>query len=221
MNSKTDTDNPLDQSTENEPTVETAADYSMHKGEQNQEGVELSIEARLEALLFASAHPATVGQLSSALQATSRRVKIALDSLETNLLSRGIRIQKHGSKYQLTSAPDVAPDIERLLNLEDTSSLSRAALEALAIIAYQQPVTRPQIDSIRGVNSDSVLRTLLRYGLIEETGRSMSPGRPILYSTTAEFLQHFGLGDIKDLPPLDPDLISDIADTSEAAIEEA
>jgi segregation and condensation protein B len=221
MNSKTDTDNPLDQSTENEPTVETAADYSMHKGEQNQVGVELSIEARLEALLFASAHPATVGQLSNALQATSRRVKIALDSLETNLLSRGIRIQKHGSKYQLTSAPDVAPDIERLLNLEDTSSLTRAALEALAIIAYQQPVTRPQIDSIRGVNSDSVLRTLLRYGLIEETGRSMSPGRPILYSTTSEFLQHFGLGDIKDLPPLDPDLISDIADTSEAATEEA
>ena len=211
----------MDQATENEPTVETAADYSMHKGEQNQVGVELSIEARLEALLFASAHPATVGQLSNALQATSRRVKIALDSLETNLLSRGIRIQKHGSKYQLTSAPDVAPDIERLLNLEDTSSLSRAALEALAIIAYQQPVTRPQIDSIRGVNSDSVLRTLLRYGLIEETGRSMSPGRPILYSTTSEFLQHFGLGDIKDLPPLDPDLISDIADTSEAATEEA
>ena len=159
MNSKTDTDTALDQFTENEPNIETAADYSTHEGEQNLEGVELSIEARLEALLFASAHPATVGQLSNALQATSRRVKIALDSLETNLLSRGIRIQKHGSKYQLTSAPDVAPDIERLLNLEDSSSLSRAALEALAIIAYQQPVTRPQIDSIRGVNSDSVLRT--------------------------------------------------------------
>jgi segregation and condensation protein B len=130
-------------------------------------------------------------------------------------------MQTHRAGYQLTTAPDAAPEIERLLNLEESSSLSRAALEALAIIAYQQPVTRPLIDSIRGVNSDSVLRTLLRHGLIEESGRSMSPGRPILYSTTAEFLQHFGLGDIKGLPPLDPDLLSEIADSTEVAIEEA
>lgn len=147
---------------------------------------------------------------------------MSLEVLEQQLLSRGIRMQKHAAGYQLTTAPDVAGDVERLLNLEDTSRLSRAALEALAIVAYQQPVTRPQIDSIRGVNSDSVLRTLLRHGLIEETGRSMSPGRPILYSTTSEFLQHFGLGDIKDLPPLDPDQISDLADEAElSVIEEA
>jgi segregation and condensation protein B len=210
----------LDQPAENEPTVETAADYSTQANDGDQEEIELTLEARLEALLFASAHPSTVTQLSSALQVTSRKVKISLEVLEEQLLHRGIRMQKHGAGYQLTTAPDLAGDIERLLNLEDTSRLSRAALEALAIIAYQQPVTRPHIDSIRGVNSDSVLRTLLRHGLIEETGRSMSPGRPILYSTTAEFLQHFGLGNIKDLPPLDPDQISEITETTETSIIE-
>jgi segregation and condensation protein B len=211
----------LEESTEKDPSVETAADYSTHEAEQNQESIELTLEARVEALLFASAHPVTVGQLANALQVSSRNVKQALETLEQQILTRGIRMQTHRAGYQLTTAPDAAPEIERLLNLEESSSLSRAALEALAIIAYQQPVTRPLIDSIRGVNSDSVLRTLLRHGLIEESGRSMSPGRPILYSTTAEFLQHFGLGDIKGLPPLDPDLLSEIADSTEVAIEEA
>ena len=127
--------------------------------------------------------------------------------------NRGVRIQKFGSEYQLTTAPELAEDIERFLTLEESSTLSRAALEALSIIAYQQPVTRPQIDSIRGVNSDSVLRTLLRYGLIEETGRSVSPGRPILYSTTSQFLQYFGLIALEELPPLDPDQISELTVT--------
>ena len=143
----------------------------------------------------------------------------ALEALEIKFATRGIRLQKHRSGYQLTTAPDVAADIERLLNLEDISSISRAALEALAIIAYQQPVTRPLIDSIRGVNSDSVLKTLLRHGLIEESGRSISPGRPILYSTTSEFLQHFGLSAIKELPPLDPDLMAEIPASEPRALE--
>lgn len=93
-------------------------------------------------------------------------------------------------------------DIERLLGLEATAHLSQAALEVLAIVAYQQPVTRPHIDSVRGVNSESVLGTLLRHGLIDEAGRSDGPGRPILYVTTPEFLQHFGLASLADLPPL-------------------
>jgi len=80
--------------------------------------------------------------------------------------------------------------------------LSRAAVEVLAIIGYKQPVTRPAIDSIRGVNSDASLKTLLRHGLIEEIGRSAGPGRPILYGTSPEFLQHFGLNSLDELPPL-------------------
>jgi len=84
-----------------------------------------------------------------------------------------------------------------------TTRLSQAALEVLAIVAYLQPITRPSIDSIRGVNSDGALRTLLSKGLIEEQGRMDTPGRPILYGTTPEFLQHFGLSIIDHLPPLD------------------
>ena len=118
------------------------------------------------------------------------------------------RLEKHHGRYQLTTHPQAAQYIEHFLGLEVTSRLSRAALEALAIIAYQEPATRPQIDSIRGVNSDGVLKSLLSKGLIQEIGRAESPGRPILYSTTADFLQHFGLSSIRDLPPL-PDSTSE------------
>jgi segregation and condensation protein B len=92
--------------------------------------------------------------------------------------------------------------IERFLGLDSITHLSRAALETLSIVAYQQPVTRPQIDAIRGVNSDSMLKGLLNKGLILESGRADGPGRPILYSTSPEFLQHFGLNSILEMPPL-------------------
>ena len=88
------------------------------------------------------------------------------------------------------------------MGLAAATPLSRAALEALAIVAYQQPVTRPQIEAVRGVNSDSVIKNLLTKGLIEESGRAEGPGRPVLYSTTPEFMQHFGLTSLAELPPL-------------------
>jgi segregation and condensation protein B len=92
--------------------------------------------------------------------------------------------------------------VERFLGLEATSRLSRAALETLAIIAYQQPVTRPAVDSVRGVNSDGVIKSLLSKGLLQEVGRSEGPGRPILFGTTPQFLQHFGLSSLTELPAL-------------------
>jgi segregation and condensation protein B len=103
---------------------------------------------------------------------------------------------------QLTTAPEAAQLVERFLGLDATSHLSRAALETLAMIAYQQPVTRPAIDAVRGVNSDGVLKSLLNKGLIQEAGRAERPGRPILYNTTPDFLQHFGLNSLEELPPL-------------------
>jgi segregation and condensation protein B len=106
---------------------------------------------------------------------------------------------------QLTTAPEAAPSIERFLGLEARIHLSQAALEALAIIAYRQPATRPAIEAIRGVGSDSVLRTLLSAGLIERVGRADAVGRPFLYGTTAVFLQHFGLQSLDDLPELEED----------------
>jgi segregation and condensation protein B len=164
----------------------------------------LSLRSRLEALLFVSAGPVDAAHLAAALGVASKEVERALEDLRLDTQSRGVRLQRHRAGYQLTSAPQAAADVERLLNLETTSRLTRAALEVLAIIAYEQPVTRPHIDSIRGVNSDSALQTLLRYGLIEETGRSEGPGRPILYASTSEFLQHFGLGSLEQMPPLVP-----------------
>jgi segregation and condensation protein B len=157
----------------------------------------------LEALLFVAAEPVSPAQLAAALETTTTEVEQGLKVLEESLQLRGLRLQRHASRVQMTSAPEFAEQIERFLGLEATSRLSRAALETLSIIAYQQPVTRPQVDEVRGVNSDSMMKSLLSKGLIHETGRTDGPGRPILYSTTPEFLQHFGLNSVRDLPPLD------------------
>ncbi len=164
---------------------------------------EMSLAVQIEGLLFVAAGPVAPASLAEALDVAPSMVEAALKELETALQSRGLRLQRHAGRVQLTSAPQLAASIERFLGLEATTHLSRAALETLAIIAYQQPVTRPQIDHIRGVNSDSMLKSLLSKGLIFESGRTDGPGRPILYSTSPEFLQHFGLNSIVDLPALE------------------
>lgn len=164
---------------------------------------ELSLSANLEALLFVAAEPVGMSYLATALELTTKQVEKGLKVLEEELSTRGLRLQQHRSRVQLTTAPSLADAVERFLGLDATSRLSRAALETLSIIAYQQPVTRPQVDAIRGVNSDGVMRSLLSKGLIEEGGRTEGPGRPILYNTTPEFLQHFGLSSLSSLPTLD------------------
>ncbi len=162
------------------------------------------IENSIEAILFASGIPVSSNQLSDALKCSVHEIESALSSLEYDLAQgRGIRLQRFGGKVQLTTGPEFSSDIETFLGLEATSKLSRAALETLSIIAYRNPITRPGIDSIRGVNSDAVLKSLLIKGLIEEVGRTEGPGRPILYAVTSLFLQHFGLGSMDDLPELD------------------
>src|SRR5215210_1558973 len=163
---------------------------------------ELPLSVKLEAMLFVAAEPATTSQLAAALDVAQSVVERGLNELDSSLAARGLRLQRNAGRFQLTTAPQLAELIERFLGLEATTHLSRAALETLAIIAYQQPVTRPQIDSIRGVNSDSMMKSLLHKGLILESGRADGPGRPILYSTTPEFLQHFGLNSILEMPSL-------------------
>jgi segregation and condensation protein B len=163
---------------------------------------ELTLAAKIEAMLFVSAEPVPLAQLATALDVTPSVVERGLKELEDSLRGRGLRLQRHAGRVQLTTAAELASLIERFLGLEATTHLSRAALETLAIIAYQQPVTRPQVDAIRGVNSDSMMKSLLSKGLILESGRTDGPGRPILYSTTPEFLQHFGLNSIAEFPPL-------------------
>ncbi len=165
--------------------------------------LELSLIAKLEGLLFVAAEPVSLSQLGTVLELPPAKMSAVLDELDESLATRGLRIQTHRGRVQLTTAPELAPLVETFLGLDATSKLSPASLEALAIIAYQQPVTRPQVDAIRGVNSDGVMRSLLSKGLIQESGRAEGPGRPILYGTTPEFLQHFGISSLTDLPTLD------------------
>lgn len=166
----------------------------------------LSLGASLEALLFVAPASVTAAQLAAALELPVEEIERGLDELEVQYLAqaaeRGLRVQRHRGRIQLISAPQAAPTIERFLGLEISGHLSRAALETLAIVMYKQPITRPQIDAVRGVNSDGVIKSLLQKGLVQELGRAEAPGRPILYGTTAEFLQYFGLGSLAELPPL-------------------
>jgi segregation and condensation protein B len=165
--------------------------------------IEFSLEACLEALLFVASGPVTIAQLAATVDKPLTTVEKALSELEESYRQlRGLSLQWHGGKVQLTTSPQMAPVVERFLGLEATSHLSRAGLETLAIIAYQHQVTRPQLDNIRGVNSDGVVKSLLSKGLIQDIGRAEGPGRPIMYGVTSDFLQHFGLASIEELPPL-------------------
>ena len=158
----------------------------------------------VESLLFVAGEPAPVLQIAEALGVKSDEVEQALADLNAMSATRGIRVQRKGDKVQLTTQPECAPYVEKFLDLDLTTRLSKPALETLAIIAYQQPVTRAQIEHVRGVNCDAVLSTLLNRGLIEEVGRLETAGRPIQYGTTFAFLQHFGLRSLEDMPSLQP-----------------
>ena len=169
---------------------------------ENQTEITPQNTARVEALLFVASTPVTPSQLGDALGLDTKTVEEILKVLEESYRGqRGFNLQWHGGRVQLTTAPEFALDVERFLGLETTQRLSKAAIETLAIIAYRQPVTRPGIDAVRGVSSDGVIKSLLIKGLIQEVGRAEGPGRPILFSTTAEFLQHFGMSSLAQLPP--------------------
>jgi segregation and condensation protein B len=163
----------------------------------------LAPAALLEVLLFVAQGPVKEEDLFAAAGLTAEEGAEVLGRLEAYLAEGGLRLQRLGRRLQLVTPAEAAPQIEQFLGLEVNLRLSQAALETLAIVAYAQPVTRPQVEAVRGVNSDSVLRTLLAAGLIEEGGRAETVGRPILYQTTFEFLQQFGLTSLDDLPALE------------------
>ena len=165
----------------------------------------MEIKSILESLLFVADHPVTLEDLATTLQIDAEDVELALQALaaEYKAQVRGIRIQRKGDSVQMVSAPEAAPEIERYLGLETSGHLSPAALETLSIVAYRQHITRAQIEAIRGVDSTSVLRSLVRRGLLQQMGRAQTVGRPILFGTTFEFLQQFGLESERDLPEWD------------------
>lgn len=179
------------------------SDYNTATEAPAEGAITLPLSALLESLLFVADGPVPIAQFATALEATPRTIEAALEELDALYQHRGLRIQRDKAGIQLTTAPQTAEAVEKFLGLESLQRLSKPAVETLAIIAYQQPITRPRIEAIRGVNSDGVIKSLLTKGLIEEVGRTEGPGRPVLYGTTPAFLQHFGLSSLTDLPPLD------------------
>lgn len=163
------------------------------------------IKSIIESLLFVSGDPLTVKDLSNALEISIKTTKSILEEMidEYDDEKRGIKLISINGEYQLVSKAENSNYIQKLLKKNKRQSLSQASLESLAIIAYKQPITRVDIDEIRGVKSESAMQRLLEKDLIKEVGRLEVPGRPILYGTTDEFLRQFGLKELKELPSLD------------------
>jgi segregation and condensation protein B len=170
----------------------------------------------VEAVLFVADQPVDVAAIGRSINAPREEVQRALDELAEQCRTRGVRLQRTGDLVQLVSAPETAAYVERFLGMEHPR-LTEASLETLAIIAYRQPVTRADIESVRGVDCDGPIRTLLARELIEEVGRAPVIGRPMLFGTTVRFLEYFGLERPDDLPPL-PAGEQPRIDTAEAAI---
>jgi len=155
----------------------------------------------LEAVLFVADSPIEIGALARTVNAPKHDVSDALLELAEALRDRGVRLQRTGDLVQLVSAPRTASYVARFLGLEHPP-LTNASLETLAIIAYRQPITRTGIESVRGVDCDGPIRTLMARELVEEIGRAPVVGRPVLFGTTVRFLEYFGLEKPEDMPPL-------------------
>jgi segregation and condensation protein B len=170
------------------------------------------LKSIVESLLFVSTEPLTIDQLASVLAISSDRQQLAvrqriftvLQKLQEEYreMGRGLQLVEVAGGYQITTRPENAPWIKQLQTVRTATRLSRPALETLAIVTYRQPVTTPEVESIRGVDCSGVLKTLLERRLIKIVGRKEAVGKPMLYGTTREFLQYFGLRDISELPPL-------------------
>ncbi|RME92904.1 MAG: SMC-Scp complex subunit ScpB [Candidatus Hydrogenedentota bacterium] len=157
----------------------------------------------VEALLFISGNGMSIKELADGLQVTPDEVRLVLDSLMDDYEERegGIFIRESSGKFFFSTTPKVFRHIKDFLKVNKRQTLSKSMLETLAIIAYRQPITLPDIEQIRGVNSRSMVTALLSKKLIKQSGVKEAPGRPALYSTTKEFLEYFGLNSLEELPP--------------------
>jgi segregation and condensation protein B len=162
------------------------------------------IKGIIEALLFISGDSLTLKELSESTGVAERELKKIIEAMikDYESESRGIYIIEYNNKYQLSTKPEYGSYIKKLIKPESKQNLSQAAIETLSIIAYKQPITKAEMDEIRGVRSDRAVTTLIEKGLIKEAGRRETTGRPILYCTTDEFLKYFGFKNLKELPEL-------------------
>lgn len=170
----------------------------------------VNLQYAIEGILFAAGEPVKASKLAAVLEEPIEKVNEAVKLLrhEYDLNLRGLKIIEIDDGYQLCSRPEYYAYIQEILGEQRRQALSNAAMEALAIVAYKQPITRGQVEYIRGVNSDGAMNRLVERNLIEESGRLDAPGRPILYKTTQNFLRCFGLKNPSDLPPVDMSKIS-------------
>ncbi len=157
----------------------------------------------IESLLFVAKKPLTASEIAEVIEVGEDIIKRILEDLCLEYTGKGLQILKIANGFQLCTNEQNAEYVKRLLNSASETTLSDAALETLAIVAYKQPITRQEIENIRGVISDATIKTLLDKRLIAEVGRGDSIGRPIIYGTTTEFLRHFGLKDLSDLPKIE------------------
>lgn len=158
-----------------------------------------------EAVLFASGEAVPIQTLIEALEIAPEEFEPVLQGLALRYAQdRGVRLMRYESSLQLCTRPQYMPLIEKVLQPVRRQTLTQAALETLAVVAYRQPITRMEVEQIRGVQCDRAMATLMHHGLIAECGRKETVGRPILYGTTEKFLQHFALSSLKDLPDLTP-----------------
>jgi segregation and condensation protein B len=169
--------------------------------------------SQLEALLFVAERPLARREIATLAGVDLETIDARLGDLEVALRGRGLRLLVAGDRVELATAPEAGPLIARYVGAAGLR-LSPAALETLAVVAYRQPVTRGVIERIRGVDSDYVVRTLLHRRLIAEQGRAATPGRPMLFGTSFEFLERFGLTSLDELPPLDAETAARLVDGS-------
>ena len=163
-----------------------------------------TLKGRIEAILFVAGEAVSIRELAKALQTDEKEIRKTVASLkdEYDYGQRGFLLKRFGDNIQLATRSLYAADVMRLLQPVQQQSLSQAAMETLAVVAYKQPVTRAEVEQIRGVKCDYSLQSLISKGLIREAGRKDTIGRPILYGTTDEFLSHFGLEGLDGLPPM-------------------
>lgn len=158
----------------------------------------------IEAILFVAGEPVKISDLAAALGLGEMETMQAIEELERQFdrNRRGIAVRRYGDHLRLETRAEYAPYVERLLQPVQKQSLSQTAMETLAVIAYRQPTTKGEVEQVRGVKCDYSVQSLLQKGLIKEVGRKETLGRPILYATTDQFLEHFGISDLRELPPL-------------------
>jgi len=162
-----------------------------------------SVKDLVENLLFLATEPVSLKRMVESLPHGKEEIAAALDGLTAEYLDRGLKIQYVSGGYLMATDPALAPEIEQFYNLQKRKRLSRQALETLAVIAYNQPITRTEIEAIRGVGTSGTLQTLMERDLIKVIGQKDTLGNPFIYGTTDEFLRHFGLGNVNELPQLE------------------